>query len=97
MFDSSGRSIFNLSNRYPVDIHDIAQGILVFSLAQGKTGQGLEDALRGWNFARDHMKKKNGTYKSRIYRKGTSKTSGFQVHIFDTFLLTCCKKESRLS
>lgn len=72
MFDSDGAPIFNLSKRYPIDIHDVAQGLLVFSLLHERKNDDLIDATRIWRYANEFLRKPMGTYISRIYQRGKS-------------------------
>jgi len=75
LFDSSGVPLFNLARSYPKDIHDVAQGVLVFSLAQLELGVGLAEAQRIWQFAHRCLRRRDGTFISRVYRYGRSKAN----------------------
>lgn len=72
MFRRNGQPIFNVRRNYPIDIHDAAQGIIVFSQAQRifQSGGHIADQIR--NFVNLHMKRSDGRYISRIYRFGRS-------------------------
>lgn len=72
MFESDGSPIFNLSKRYPIDIHDVAQGLLVFSILYERKDDFLIDAARIWRYANEFLRKPIGTYVSRIYQRGKS-------------------------
>lgn len=75
MFEENGQPVFNTSRKYPVDIHDIAQGLFVFSLSQSVLGYGLKKAIHIWNYANSVMRRSDGRYASRRYRLGRSNFS----------------------
>jgi hypothetical protein len=75
MFRNDGSSIFNLVTHYPIDVHDMAQGVLVFSLANRFIGTDIQHALSIWQFAFNQLRREDGTFRSRIYGRGTSNAS----------------------
>ena len=71
-FKKSGQPKFNVRKEYPIDIHDAAQGIVVYSLAQRTYNSGGQIADQIRKFVNIHMKRRNKRYISRIYRLGKS-------------------------
>ena len=68
MFRANGQPRFNTRKQYPIDIHDVAQGIIVFSLSDQIFHKGIDIANNIKNYVNIHMKRSDGRYLSRIYR-----------------------------
>ncbi len=75
LFSTSGAPLFSTRSSYPHDIHDVAQGIIVFSQASCFMNSALMIASRIADFANKRMKRADGRYSSRIYRIGRSNLS----------------------
>ena len=77
LFAENGKPAFKVGQEYPIDIHDIAQGILVFSLASSISSEYQRAATAIWNYARQRMRKDDGRYIARIYRHTRSTKKSF--------------------
>jgi len=75
MFTSQGVPINSLGSRYPIDAHDFAQGLIVFSLGKSSVPGAGQLLQRIWSYGRSSFLKPDGTFRSRIYRYGRSAAS----------------------
>lgn len=74
LFNADGSSRFQPSRRFPIDIHDLSQGIIAFAESADFWKPGRLVARRILGYTCDRFLDSDGAFNYRIYRSGTSRS-----------------------